>query len=100
MEERIAYDLAEESTGQTIAELFRRSGVSEQTFYRWGENFGGLDVRVVRPLRQLENESAKLKPTTADLYIDKAVLHGVLRKTSDHPASDGSRSGTREMRTG
>ena len=82
-EEQIAYALAQESTGQTIAEICRRLGVSEQTFYRWKKKFGAMGVAEVRRLKQLEDENAKLKRLVADLSLDKAILQDVLRKKSD-----------------
>ncbi len=66
-EEQIAYALAQESTGQTIAEICRKLGVSEQTFYRWKKKFGAMGVAEVRRLKQLEDENAKLKRLVADL---------------------------------
>jgi len=66
--------------GQTIAEICRRLGVSEQTFYRWKKKFGAMGVAEVRRLKQLEDENAKLKRLVADLSLDKAILQDVLRK--------------------
>ena len=71
--------IAQESTRQTIAEICRRLGVSEQTFYRW-KKFGAVGVAEVRRLKQLEDENAKLKWLVADLSLDKALLEDVLRK--------------------
>ena len=82
-EEQIAYALAQESTGQTIAEICRKLGVSEQTFYRWKKKFGSMGVAEVRRLKQLDDENAKLKRLVADLSLDKAILQDVLRKKSD-----------------
>ncbi len=82
-EEKIAYALAQESTGQTIAEICRKLGVSEQTFYRWKTKFGSMGVAEVRRLKQLEEEKAKLKRLVADLSLDKAILQDVLRKEAD-----------------
>lgn len=79
-EEQIAYALAQESTGQTIAAICRKLGVSEQTFYRWKKKFGAMGVAEVRRLKQLEDENAKLKRLVADLSLDKAILQDVLRK--------------------
>jgi putative transposase len=59
-EEQICYALAQESTGQAIAEICRRLGVSEQTFYRWKKKFGAMGVTEVGRLKQLEDENAKL----------------------------------------
>lgn len=82
-EEQIAYALAQESTGQTIAEICRKLGVPEQTFYRWKKKFGAMGVAEVRRLKQLEDENAKLKRLVAELSLDRAVLQDVLRKESD-----------------
>jgi putative transposase len=79
-EEQIAYALAQESTGQTIAEIRHKLGVSEQMFYRWKEKLGSMGVAEVRRLKQLEDENAKLKRLVADLSLDKAILQDVLRK--------------------
>ena len=79
-EEQIAYAQAQESTGQTIAEICRKLGVSEQTFYRWKKKFGSMGVTEVRWLKQLEDETAKLKRLVADLSLDKPIMQDVLRK--------------------
>lgn len=82
-EEQIAYALAQESTGQTIAEICRKFGASEQTFYWWKKKFGAMGVAEVRRLKQLEDENAKLKRLVADLSLDKAILQDALRDKSD-----------------
>ena len=79
-EEQLACALAQESTGQTIAESCRKLGVSDQTFCRWNEKFGSMDVAEVRRLKELEDENAKLKRLVADLSLDKAIPQDVLRK--------------------
>ena len=84
-EEQIAYALAQESTGQTIAEICRKLGVSKQTFYRWKRKFGSVRVAEVRRLKQLEGENAKLRRRVADLSLDKNILQDVLRKRSLTP---------------
>jgi putative transposase len=78
-EEQIAYALAQESTGQTIAEICRKLDVSEQTFYRWKKKFGSMGVAEFRRLKQLQEESAKLKSLIADLSSDNAIMQDVLR---------------------
>jgi putative transposase len=79
-QEQIAYALAQESTGQTIAEICRKLGVYEQTFYRWKKKFGSMGVAEVRRLKQLEGENAKLSRLVADLSLDRAILQDVLRR--------------------
>ena len=55
-------------------------GVSEATFFRWKQKYGGLGPSELRKLRQLEEENTKLKRLVADLSLDKAMLQDVLAK--------------------
>ena len=79
-EEQIAYALAQESTGQTIAEICRKLGVPEQTFYDWKKKVGSMGVAEVRRLKQLEDENNKLRRVVADLSLDKEMLQDVIRR--------------------
>ncbi len=79
-EEQIAYVLRQAEAGVPIAELIRKTGISEQTFYRWKKKFGGMGVTELRQLRQLEEENRKLKQLVADLSLDKAMLQEVIAK--------------------
>jgi putative transposase len=63
-----------------VAEVCRKRGISEQTFYRWKRKFAGMGVAELRRLRQREEENRKLKPLVADLTLDKHMLQEVLRK--------------------
>ena len=63
-----------------MAEIIRKLGISEQTFYRWKKKFGGLGVAELRRLKQLEEENRKLKQLVADLSLDKPMLQDVLSK--------------------
>ena len=63
-----------------VAELIRRVGISEQTFYRWKKQFTGLEVDQVRQLKQLQDENGRLKKLVAELTLDRAMLQDVLRK--------------------
>jgi putative transposase len=69
-----------EAAGQTVAEVCKRQGISEQTWYRWKKKFGQMNVPDVRRLRELEKENARLKRLVAerDLELDamKEVLKG------------------------
>ncbi len=60
--------------GQTVGEVCRRIGVSEQSYYRWRKEYGGLKVEQVRRLKELEQENARLKRAVADLTLDKLIL--------------------------
>lgn len=79
-EEQIAFALKQAESGITVAEVCRKLGISENTFYNWKKKFSGLGVSELRRLRQLEEENRKLKQLVADLSLDKAMLQDVLSK--------------------
>jgi putative transposase len=60
--------------GQPIGVVVRRLGVTEQTYYRWRKEYGGLRMDQARRLKELEKENARLKKLVADLSLDKAIL--------------------------
>jgi len=60
--------------GKTVGEICRRIGVSEQSYYRWRREYGGLKVDQARRLKDLEQENARLKRAVADLTLDKLIL--------------------------
>jgi len=60
--------------GVKVPEVCRKLGISEQTFYRWRECYGGLDRSEVRRLKSLEQENARLKKLLAESLIDNAIL--------------------------
>jgi len=62
------------SQGQTVGEICRRIGVSEQSYYRWRREYGGLKLDQARRLKVLEQENARLKLAVADLTLDKLIL--------------------------
>jgi len=62
------------SQGMTVGEICRRIGISEQSYYRWRREYGGLKVDQVRRLRELEAENGRLKRAVADLTLDKLIL--------------------------
>jgi putative transposase len=78
--EQIVSVLKEAELGTPAAELIRKVGISEQTFYRWKKVYGGLEPSQARKLKQLEEENAKLKRLVADLSLDKIMLQDVLKK--------------------
>ena len=79
-EEQIAFALRQAETGTRVAEVCRKMGISEMTFYRWKRKYGGLGVSDLRRLRQLEEENRQLKRLVADLTLDKQMLQDVLSK--------------------
>jgi putative transposase len=78
--EQIVSVLKQAEVGVPIAELIRKVGISEQTFYRWKSKYVGLDVDQVRQLKQLRDENTRLKQLVAELTLDKTMLQDVLRK--------------------
>jgi transposase-like protein len=60
--------------GKTAGEVCRKLGVTEQTYYRWRREYGGLRVDQARRLKELERENARLKKLVADQALDVAIL--------------------------
>jgi len=60
--------------GQTTPEVCRKVGISEQTYYRWRKEYGGLGVDQARRLKELERENARLKKVVADQAVDIQIL--------------------------
>ena len=79
-DEQIAAALRQAEIGTPVAEITRKLGISEATFYVWKKRFGSLGTPEIRELRQLRDENAKLKAVVADLTLDRAVLQDVLKK--------------------
>jgi putative transposase len=86
-DEQIAFALRQAESGTAVAEICRKLGVSEPTFYRWKEQFAGMGTVEIRRLKQLEEENAKLKRLVADLSLDKIMLQDVLRKSGEARAA-------------
>lgn len=77
-EEQIAFALRQHEGGTSIADITRKLGIAEQTFYRWKKKYAGLGVAELRRLKQLEEENRKLKQLVADLSLDKKMLQDVV----------------------
>jgi len=60
--------------GISIAEASRKIGVTQQTYYRWRKEYGGLRIEQAKKLKSLEKENARLKKLVADLSLDNAIL--------------------------
>jgi len=78
--EQIVAVLKQAELGLPVADLIRQVGITEQTFYRWKRQYGGLESDQVRELKQVTEENARLKRLVAELSLDKAVLQDVLSK--------------------
>ena len=70
------------SQGATIGEASRQIGVTEQTYYRWRKEYGGMQVGQARRLKELEKENSRLKRLVADLSLDNAILKEAVRGNS------------------
>ncbi len=79
-EEQIAYALRQAESGTPVAEICRKLGVTEQSFYRWKRKYQGMGIAELRRLKQLEKENRELKKLVADLSLDKQMLQDVLKK--------------------
>ena len=79
-EERIIAILAEQERGMKTADVCRKHGSSQNTFYKWKARFGGMDVSDARRPKTLEDENAKLKRLLAETMLDNTVLKDLLGK--------------------
>ncbi len=79
-EEQIVAILQEQqNSGKTAAEIIRKNGISENTFYVWKRKYANMTVSEVRRLRELEDENAKLKRLVADLSLESMVQKDVIK---------------------
>jgi putative transposase len=79
-EQQIAFALQPAEGSTTVAEVCRKMGIEEATFYRWKQLYGGLMPSEVRKLRHLEEENRRLRKVVADLTLDKEMLQEVVRR--------------------
>ena len=67
------------AAGSTTPEMCRALGISEQTYYRWRKEYGGMQVSQAKKLKDLEQENVRLKKLVADQALDKAILEEALK---------------------
>jgi putative transposase len=79
-EEQIIGILREHEAGATTAEVCRRHGISDATFYKWKAKYGGLEVSEARRLKALGDENRRLKKLLAEAMLDNAALKDILGK--------------------
>ena len=79
-EEQIIAILNEQESGMKTADVCRRHGISEATFYKYKAKYGGLQVSDAKRLKALEDENAKLKKLLAETMLDNAVLKDINSK--------------------
>jgi putative transposase len=79
-EEQVIGILREQEAGVATAEVCRKHGISETTFYKWKAKYGGMEVSEARRLRALEDENAKLKRLLAEAMLDNVMLKDIASK--------------------
>jgi putative transposase len=79
-EEQIIAILREQEAGAKTADVCRKHGISDATFYKWKAKFGGMDVSDARRLKVFESENAKLKKLLAEAMLDNAMLKDIASK--------------------
>ena len=79
-EEQIIVVLREQEAGAKAADLCRKHGISEATFYNWKAKYGGMEVSEAKRLKALEDENARLKKLLAEQMLDAAGLRELLAK--------------------
>jgi putative transposase len=75
-----AFVLKQGADGVAVAEICRKVGISQATYFNWKKKYDGLTPPEMRRLKQLEDENAKLKRIVADLTLDKEMLQEVVRR--------------------
>ena len=63
-----------QSQGMAVSDAMRQLGISEQTFYRWRKNYGGMETNQLKRLKELEKENSRLRQAVSDLTLDKQIL--------------------------
>lgn len=79
-EQQIAFILRQAEEGTPVAEICRKAGISEATYYNWRKKYGGLMPSEMKRLKQLDEENQRLKKLVADLSLDKEMLQDVIRR--------------------
>jgi putative transposase len=79
-EEQVIGILREQEAGVATADVCRKHGISETTFYKWKAKYGGMEVSEARRLKALEDENAKLKRLLAEAMLDNVMLKDIASK--------------------
>ena len=75
-----AFIIKQGEGGMSVAEVCRRAGISQATYFNWKKKYAGLMPSEMRRLRELEQENARLKKIVADLSLDKEMLQDVIKR--------------------
>ncbi|GBQ90963.1 transposase [Asaia krungthepensis NRIC 0535] len=94
LEEQIIGILKERKAGQKVADLCRKHGISDATFYKWKTRYGGLEVSEAKRRRTLEDENGRLKRLLADAMLDNTTLKEIVEEKWRHLPTNGRRSDT------
>ena len=70
------------ANGAAVADVCKKLGISEQTYFRWRHQYGGMKADDMKRLKELEKENSRLKKAVAELTLDKQILHEALRGNS------------------
>jgi len=79
-ESQIVFALQQAETGVTVAEVCRKLGISEATYYQWKSKYGGMQASDIKRLPELEEENRRLKQISADLLLENRALKDVIAK--------------------
>jgi putative transposase len=79
-EEKIVAVLRQVESGERVADICRKVGISEGTYYTWKKRYAGLGISELRELRQLRDENGRLKRLVADLSMDRQILQEIVKK--------------------
>ena len=79
-ESQILAVLKEGEAGTPVADLLRKHGISQATYYKWKSRYGGLEASQLSRLRELEAENAKLKRMYADIALENVAMKGVISR--------------------
>jgi len=79
-ETKILTILKESEAGMSVAEISRKYGISNATFYNWKNKYAGMSGSEIRRMRQLEEENIKLKQMYADISLENNILKGLIEK--------------------
>lgn len=75
-----AFIIKQGEDGTPVAEICRKAGISQATYFNWKKKYAGLLLTEMKRLRQLEDENARLKKIVADLTLDREMLQDVIRR--------------------
>jgi len=75
-----AFIIKQGEEGKTVAEIFRKAGISQATYFNWKKKYAGMLPTDMKRLRELEDENSRLKKIVADLALDKEMLQDVLKR--------------------